>query len=33
MITARSKGFQLLDNNIEVIRLGIESVNEKNTKF
>ena len=29
MITARSIGFQLLDNNIEVIRLGIESVNEK----
>lgn len=26
MITARSKGFQLLDNNIEVLRMGIESL-------
>ena len=26
MITARSKGFQLLDSNIEVLRLGIESL-------
>jgi hypothetical protein len=29
MITARSKGFQLLDNNIEVLRIGIESLLNK----
>ena len=29
MITARSKGFQLLDNNIEVLRMGIESLLNK----
>lgn len=29
MITARSKGFQLLDNNIEVLRLAIESLLNK----
>ena len=26
MITARSKGFQLLDSNIEVFRAGIEGI-------
>ena len=29
MITARSKGFQLLDNNIEVLRVGIEALLNK----
>ena len=29
MITARSKGFQFLDNNIDVLRLGIESLLNK----
>ena len=29
MISARSKGFQLLDNNIEVLRMGIESLLNK----
>lgn len=29
MITARSKGFQLLDSNIEVLRMGIESLLNK----
>ena len=26
MITTRSKGFQLLDNNIDALRIGIESL-------
>ena len=30
MITARSKGFQLLDNNIEVLRIRIESLLNRN---
>ena len=29
MITTRSKGFQLLDNNIDVLRIGIESLLNK----
>ena len=29
MITTRSKGFQLLDNNIDVLRMGIESLLNK----